>query len=88
MIPNQSQTSRGARAITLLPEHLVDQIKAGEVVERPASLIKELLENAIDAKASKISIEIKDNGLELIGIEDNGTGMTKDQLPLAFLRHS
>lgn len=74
--------------IHLLPEHIVDQIKAGEVIERPATLLKELLENSIDAKASKISIHIINNGLDLISVEDNGIGIEFDQLPLAFCRHA
>jgi DNA mismatch repair protein MutL len=76
------------RSIQLLPEHLIDQIKAGEVIERPASLIKELLENALDANATDIKIHLIENGLELIQIEDNGHGMSFDQLPLAFCRHA
>lgn len=74
--------------IKLLPEHLIDQIKAGEVVERPASLIKELIENSIDAGATKIDIHIIDNGMELISVEDDGKGMGFDDLPLAFHRHA
>lgn len=74
--------------IKLLPEHLIDQIKAGEVVERPASLIKELIENSIDACATKIDIHIIDNGMELISVEDDGKGMGFDDLPLAFHRHA
>ncbi len=74
--------------IEILPEHIIDQIKAGEVIERPASLIKEILENSIDAGSSHISIHIFDNGLESIIIKDNGHGMDKDRLPLAFHRHA
>jgi DNA mismatch repair protein MutL len=74
--------------IKLLPEHLIDQIKAGEVVERPASLIKELIENSIDAGSTKIDIHIIDNGMELISVEDNGKGMSFYDLPLAFHRHA
>lgn len=74
--------------IKLLPEHLIDQIKAGEVIERPASLLKELLENAIDANAENIHIQIRENGLELIAIEDDGDGMSFDDLPYAFCRHA
>jgi DNA mismatch repair protein MutL len=74
--------------IELLPEHVIDQIKAGEVLERPASLIKELVENSIDANATEINIQIMDNGLELISIEDNGNGISFENLPYAFLRHA
>jgi DNA mismatch repair protein MutL len=74
--------------IELLPEHIIDQIKAGEVIERPASLIKELIENSIDAKSTQIDIHVIDNGLELISIEDNGKGMNFKNLPFAFLRHA
>jgi DNA mismatch repair protein MutL len=74
--------------IRQLPEHLIDQIKAGEVVERPASIVKELVENSIDAEASNVDISIFDNGLELISIEDNGQGISKEELPKAFARHA
>lgn len=74
--------------INLLPEHLIDQIKAGEVVERPANVLKELLENSIDANASKIRITILNAGLDLISIEDDGDGMFFDELPYAFCRHA
>ncbi len=74
--------------IQLLPEHIVNQIKAGEVIERPASLIKEILENSIDAKATRISIHIKNNGLDLIAVEDDGVGMSYQDLPYAFCRHA
>lgn len=74
--------------IELLPEHIIDQIKAGEVLERPASLIKELIENSIDAKADEINLHLVDNGMELISLEDNGVGMNFKNLPMAFLRHA
>lgn len=74
--------------IEILPEHIIDQIKAGEVLERPASLIKELIENSLDAGASEIIIHIVDNGLDLLSIEDNGHGMSFENLPYAFLRHA
>lgn len=74
--------------IHLLPEHIIDQIKAGEVIERPATLLKELLENSIDAGSTKISIHIINNGLDLISVEDNGSGINFDDLPLAFCRHA
>jgi len=75
-------------SIKILPEHLIDQIKAGEVIEGAASLIKELVENAIDASSTQIKIHVENNGLDLISIEDNGLGMTTEELPLAFCRHA
>ncbi len=74
--------------IELLSQETIDKIAAGEVVERPASVVKELVENAIDAGATMITIEIKEGGISLIRITDNGHGIEKDQIPLAFLRHS
>lgn len=74
--------------IDLLPEHLIDQIKAGEVIERPGNLIKEILENAVDAGATKLELTIKNNGLDLISLKDNGHGMRFEDLPLAFSRHA
>lgn len=74
--------------IKLLPEHIIDQIKAGEVIERPATLIKELLENSIDAGSKNITIHIINNGMDLIAVEDDGKGIAFDELPLAFCRHA
>ena len=74
--------------IKLLDENTINQIAAGEVVERPASVIKELVENAIDARANQITVEVKDGGLKLIRITDNGFGMAKEDVRTAFLRHS
>ncbi|RLU27814.1 DNA mismatch repair endonuclease MutL [Streptococcus iniae] len=71
-----------------LPEILANQIAAGEVIERPASVVKELVENAIDAKSNQITIEIEESGLKSIKITDNGEGMSKDDLPLSILRHA
>ena len=74
--------------IEILPEHIIDQIKAGEVLERPASLVKELVENSIDAGSNRIDIHLIENGLDLLSIEDNGHGMSFQNLPFAFLRHA
>ncbi len=74
--------------IVLLKQETIDKIAAGEVVERPSSVVKELVENAIDAKATAVTVEIKDGGSTLIRITDNGWGIPKEQLSLAFLRHS
>lgn len=76
------------REITLLNKETIDQIAAGEVVERPASVVKELVENSIDAGADAITVEIKDGGKSYIRITDNGCGIPKEQLSIAFLRHS
>ncbi len=75
-------------AIKLLPEHLIDQIKAGEVVERPAALLKEIIENSLDAGAKNLDLQLIDNGLELVALEDDGHGMSYDDLPYAFARHA
>lgn len=74
--------------IEILPEHIIDQIKAGEVLERPASLVKELIENSLDAQSNQINIHLIENGLDLLSIEDNGHGISFENLPYAFLRHA
>lgn len=74
--------------IHLLDQNTINQIAAGEVVERPASVIKELVENAIDAGSSAVTVEVKDGGLKLIRITDNGSGIEKAQVRTAFLRHA
>ena len=74
--------------IHVLDENTINQIAAGEVIERPASVVKELTENAIDAMATAITIEIKEGGISLIRITDNGAGIPKEDIPTAFLRHA
>lgn len=74
--------------IALLSQETIDKIAAGEVIERPSSVVKELVENAIDAGANAVTVEIKDGGISFIRITDNGCGIEKEQIPLAFLRHS
>ncbi|MCI5512421.1 MAG: DNA mismatch repair endonuclease MutL [Oliverpabstia sp.] len=76
------------RQITVLDQNTIDKIAAGEVVERPASVVKELVENAIDAGASAVTVEVREGGISFIRITDNGSGIEKEQVPLAFLRHA
>ena len=74
--------------IAVLDQQTIDKIAAGEVVERPSSVVKELVENAIDARATAVTVEIKEGGISFIRITDNGCGIEKEQVPLAFVRHS
>jgi len=74
--------------IALLPDHVANQIAAGEVIQRPASVVKELLENAVDAQAQTIQLIIKDAGKTLIQVIDDGMGMNSTDIRLAFERHA
>jgi DNA mismatch repair protein MutL len=78
----------GQAKVRLLPDALIDQIAAGEVVERPASVVKELFENALDAQATRIRIEVRDGGASLVSVTDNGTGMSPEDARSALRRHA
>src|SRR5512139_790210 len=76
------------KKIEVLPESISQIIAAGEVVERPASVLKELMENAIDAGSSEVTVELKAGGLQLVRVVDNGEGMDREDVPLALQRYA
>jgi DNA mismatch repair protein MutL len=84
----RADEGRGRPAIRRLPDALVDQIAAGEVVERPASVVKELVENAVDAGAGRIRVEVRDGGAGLVAVTDDGLGMGPEDARLALERHA
>jgi DNA mismatch repair protein MutL len=74
--------------IRLLPDHVANQIAAGEVVERPASVVKELVENALDAQAARVTVEVQAGGRSLVRVTDDGAGMSRDDALLCLERHA
>ncbi len=86
--PNSAPGAEQHGSIRILPAEVAARIAAGEVIERPVSVVRELLDNAIDAGADRISLEIEEGGLGLIRVTDNGRGIPPEQVELAFERHA
>src|SRR5438270_11180458 len=86
--PTSRTNSTQQRAIRVLPDDVASKIAAGEVVERPASVVRELLDNAIDAGARHVRVEIRGGGRDLIRVIDDGCGVMPEDMPRAFLRHA
>src|SRR5687767_12619214 len=76
------------RPIRVLPQHVSERIAAGEVIDRPASVVRELVDNALDAGATEVTIDLRGSGLELIRVADDGRGILPDELESAFVRHA